>query len=241
MLERQRKQRLSEVKRKKFSEDLSNPNNLYSLARWRATQAIRMRTGDPTVEFEPTEFQKPVITALSLYFSGKPEFEQLDTRLYNNQPTKFSLNKGIWMWGNPGVGKTLMMEMFNRNSRLCYEVIHCPKLAYEYVKQGDEAIERFGKIIPAIQSSTNFGQKVMGVCYNDLGVETVPSKHYGNPINVLETITLQAYENKVPYWHRFVTTNLVFDQVKEVYGLRFIDRIKECFNIIEVRGESLRK
>lgn len=241
ILENERKLRLAEQKRKDYLNDVSKPNGLYSLARWRATQAIRMRTGDPAIEFEPVNFQKPVITALSLYFTNSPEFELLDPSEYNSQDAQFSLNKGIWMWGNPGTGKTLMMEMFNRNARVCYEVIHCPKLAYEYTKYGDEAIDRYGRILPAVASASNFSQKFMGVCYNDLGVETIPSKHYGNPINVIENLVLQAYENKVPYWHRFVTTNLPFDQVKQFYGIRFLDRVKECFNIIEVRGQSLRK
>lgn len=240
-LEDERKKKLAELARADFSNQLLTPNGLYGLARYRATQLIRHRTGDPAIEFEPTDWQKPIIQALSLFFTNHAGFESLDTREYNSLPYKFSLNKGIWLWGNPGVGKTLMMEMFNRNHRICYDVIHCPKLAYDYIKNGDEAIERFTIQTPAIASHSNFQQKVMGICFNDLGVENIPAKHYGNPINVIETIVLQGYENRVPYWHRFVTTNLTFDQVKDVYGLRFADRIKECFNIMEIKGQSLRK
>ena len=239
-LENDRKKRLAEEKRKEFFNQVSHPNELYKLARYRGTLMIRFRSGDPAVEFEPTEFQKPVITALSLYFTGAAEFEQLDTSKYNSLGIPFSLNKGLWIWGNPGVGKSLMMEMFNRNTRLCYELVQCPKLCYEYVKNGDDVLERYVTITPAIPCGSNFGQRQMGICYNDLGTENLQSKHYGNPINVMEHIILQSYENKVPYHHRHITTNLTFDQVKDAYGLRVLDRIKECYNIIEVRGESLR-
>jgi hypothetical protein len=240
-LEDERKRKLAEIARNDFASQLLTPNGLYGLARYRATQLIRSRTGDPSIEFEPTEHQKPIITALSLFFTNHEGFESLDTRLYNSLPLKFSLNKGIWLWGNPGVGKTLLMEMFNRNNRICYEVIHCPKLAYDYIKNGDEAIERYTIQTPAVASHTNFHQKVMGICFNDLGVENTNAKHYGNPINVIETIVLQGYENRVPYWQRFVTTNLTFDQVRETYGVRFLDRVKECYNIMDITGESLRK
>lgn len=240
-LEDERKKRLAEETRNNFAQKINNPNELYFLARWRATQILRARTGDPTIEFEPTEFQKPVVTALSLYFTNSPEFETLDTKAYNTLPYEFSLNKGLWMWGNPGVGKSLLMEIFNRNIRLCYEMIQCAKLAYEYIKNGDEVLERFMRITPAIAAADNFGQKIKGVCYNDLGTEKLEAKHYGNPINVMQDIILQTYENKVPYWQRYVTTNLTFEQVKESYTVRVTDRIKECFNVINVNGESLRK
>lgn len=241
--------RLESERRFKLSQDKLNdakrpwkPSELYQLAKWRATQLISSRTGRPDLEFEPTEFQKPIITALGLYFSGSPEFEQLNTKLYNSTKLDFSLNKGIWLWGNPGVGKTLMMEMFNRNKRLCYDLAQCPKITYEYVKNGDIVFEKLvnvkGVIVP---DASNFFQQHRGVCYNDLGTEPLTSSHYGNPINVMEYIILQSYENKLPYWHRHVTTNLTFDQVKQFYGVRVLDRIKECFNILEVRGESLRK
>lgn len=218
------------------------PVELYKLAKWRATQLIRARTGDPAVEFEPVKFQKGVVMALACYFSGSEQFEKLDTKLYNSMGIPFSLNKGIWIWGNPGVGKTLMMEMFNRNKRLCYEVIQCPKICYEYVKYGDAVFEGLIKQRQVVApDASNFLQKLKGICYNDLGTEPLKSNYYANPLNVMEFIMLQSYENKVPYWQRHVTTNLTFDQVKESYGIRVLDRIKECFNIIEIKGESLRK
>lgn len=219
-----------------------SPKELYQLAKWRATQIIRSRTGDPAIEFEPTSFQRPIIKALALYFTGRPQFEMLDTKEYNTTNLVFSLNKGIWLWGNPGVGKTLIMEMFNRNKRICYDVVQCPKIAYQYVKAGDQILENLISESEVIApDASTFFQSVKGYCYNDLGTENMSANHYGNPINVMEYIMLQTYERKVPYWQRHVTTNLTFDQVKESYGVRVLDRIKECFNILEVRGESLRK
>jgi DNA replication protein DnaC len=38
-----------------------------------------------------------------------------------------------------------------------------------------------------------------------------------------------------------ITTNLTFQQIKESYGGRFYDRMKEMFNVISLTGKSLRK
>jgi hypothetical protein len=241
MLEDERRKALAEKKRNDMLNAITRPNELWNLARWRGTQLISYRSGNPTIEFEPMDFQKPIITALCLYFCNDEKFEDLDISKYNKTGLSFNLNKGLWMWGNPGVGKSVMMEIFNRNTRLCYDIVQCPKLVHGYSKFGDDAIRDLMSEVRAIKGDNNFGQEIKGICYNDLGTENTKAIHYGNSINVMEQIMMQTYENKVPYWHRHVITNLTFAQVKEAYGVRITDRIKECFNILEVNGESLRK
>jgi DNA replication protein DnaC len=240
-LEDERKKRLAEERRNDARVPWA-PGELYQLVRWRATQIIRSRTGDPKAEFEPAPIQKDVVLAMTLYFTGTEEFEKLNPILFNSTKLPFSLNKGLWLWGNPGVGKTLLMEIFNRNKRICYDVVECAKIAYRYVKEGDDAIGYLtSEIKTTAPDASTFFQPIKGICYNDLGTENLKANHYGNPLNVMEFIFLQTYEKKVPYWQRFVTTNLTFDQVKEAYGVRMLDRIKECFNILEIKGSSLRK
>lgn len=240
-LESDRKKRLADERRNDSKVPWS-PAEVFQLAKWRATQIIRARTGNPAIEFEPTPDQKPIITAMSLYFAEAEEFESLDPKQYNSTKLQFSLHKGIWLWGNPGVGKSLIMEIFNRNKRLCYDILECPKICYRYVKHGDDVLNSLINVCETVApDASTFFQPIKGICYNDLGTENTSSSHYKNPLNVMEYILLQSYERKIPYWHRYVTTNLTFDQVKETYGVRVLDRIKECFNILELKGESLRK
>lgn len=239
ILEDERRKKLAEKRRA----DMRRPwlaNELYEVARARATKIIRARTGKESLVFEPVDFQQPVLKALSLYFTNSEMFEDLDTSQYNSLGIPFSLQKGIWLWSNPGRGKTLMADMFRFNKRICYELVETPKLVHAYTQYGDDAIARYKNVITESASEYNFFQPFTGIFFNDLGVETVPAKHYGNAVNVMESIFLDAYENLVPYWHRHVTTNLTGDQLLSQYGARFVDRIKECFNIIEMRGESLR-
>lgn len=241
--------RLEEDRKKRIAEEKKNDwrrawtaNELYTYAAYRATQFLRYESGDQTVEFFPKEFQKDAITALSLYFTNSPGFEELDNKKYNSTGLEFSLQKGIWLWGNPGVGKTLFMRMFSRNKRLCYDVVECPKIVAGYIKFGEDHISRYGQIIPADgKSFSNFFQETKGICYNDFGTEVSQAKFYGTPVNVMESIFMDTYERHVPFFNRHVTTNLTFDQVKETYGVRITDRIKQCFNIIEIKGDSIRK
>jgi DNA replication protein DnaC len=218
-----------------------SPKELWEFARNRASIALRERTGDPTMEFKATIDQVPVVRALAMYFTGNNGFEQLDTTQFNSLPLKFSLQKGIWMWGNPGVGKTLIMSMFSRNKRLCYRLLQCPKIVSSFTIDGFDAIRQYSKQWPEPVGASNFFQDRIGICYNDLGTEPMKAKSYGNETNVMEHLFLETYENHVPFFHRHVTTNLTFDQVEQCYGLRVLDRVKECFNVIELRGESLRK
>lgn len=239
-LEYDRQKKIAEARKNDLMRPWT-PNELYSYAGGRASLILQVENGDPSAVFEPQEFQKPAITALSLYFSNSPEFEQLDHRKFNTSGLELSLQKGIWLWGPVGVGKTLLMSMFSRNRRQCYTMVQCPKLVAGYVKSGDDFISGYSRVINTSADGLSFYQDTKGICFNDLGVEAPEAKHYGTPINVVESVFLDTYENKVPFCHRHVTTNLTSDQLKSTYGVRFTDRVKQCFNIIEINGESLRK
>lgn len=240
VLEDQRKKRLADQKMNDWRRPWV-PKQLYEFAKLRADELVKFETGDHTKEFQPTKEQKDAINALSLYFTESELFEKLEVSKYNTLSYPFSLQKGLWLWGNPGVGKTMLMKMFSRNKRLCYRVVECPKIVQGYVKYGDDHINHYCRIVKSeAKAYSNFFQEDTGICYNDLGIETLQAKHYGTPMNVMENILLETYEAKVPFFHRHVTTNLTFDQVKEKYGVRITDRIKQCFNVIEIKGESVR-
>jgi hypothetical protein len=216
---------------------------LWKYAKMRGDRIVQMETGNPIAEFKTIPFQKHIIEALLLYFTEDERFEQLDTKNYNNSDAEFALQKGLWLWGVPGVGKTLLMDMFRLNKRQCFGIVQCPKLAYLFMQSGEEVIKPHSRILEngEIFPSTPFQQKNVGICYNDLGTEPIPINHYQNKINLMEQVLLATYEKRVPFWQRHVTTNLKSEQIDEVYGARVKDRIRQMFNIIDIRGESLRK
>jgi hypothetical protein len=239
-LENDRKKALAAARLEDINRPWS-PKEMWEFARQRGTAIIRERTGDPTLEFKCSLPQVPVVRALSMFFTNNPEFENLDPKQLNAAGLPLSLNKGIWLWGNPGVGKTLLMHMFSRNKRMCYRLLQCPKIVASYNLDGYEAIKQYAKRWPEPPGGSNFFQDQIGICYNDLGTEPMQAKNFGNTVNVMETLFLETYENQVPFHHRHVTTNLSFDQVEQHYGIRVRDRIRESFNIIELGGASMRK
>lgn len=239
-LESERMKALAEQQKKNVLRPWS-PKELWEFAKNRGSVIIREKSGSNSAEFKPTKEQLPILKALALYFTGNPEFEKLDTSVYNTVDIPFSLNKGLWIWGNPGVGKTLLMQMFSRNKRLCYRLLQCPKIVSSFVIDGFDAIKQYSKKWQEPVGASNFYQDYIGICYNDLGTEPMRAKNYGNEINVMEHLFLETYENMVPFFHRHVTTNLTFDQVESCYGVRVKDRIRESFNVLELKGESLRK
>lgn len=242
LFEQERRRLLSEQVRRESKRPWSI-SELWKYAKSRADNIKKTETGDPYAEFQTIPFQKNIIEALLLYFTEDERFEELDPKEYNDSKSEFSLQKGLWLWGVPGVGKTLLMDMFRINKRQCFGIIQTPKLAYLFMQQGDDAVNPYSRIIAngSLFATTPFGQKNVGVCFNDLGTEPCPINHYQNKINLMEQVLLNAYEAKVPFWHRHVTTNLKADQIEQMYGARIKDRIKQMFNIIDIKGESLRK
>lgn len=237
----ERKSKLAEEARKIASGPWTSAD-LWHSALNRANQLIRTETGNPNAEFKMIDWQKPIITALGHYFMNSSEFESLDTKKYNDQDAPFDLNKGLWIFGPPGCGKTLLMDMFRINKRMCYGLVQCSKLAYAFSKEGEHILQPHTEPVEngKIFSSTPFFQPIVGICYNDLGTETIPVSHFGNKVNVMEQVILSTYDRRVPFDQRHITTNLTADQVGELYGNRVKDRIRQMFNIIDIRGKSLR-
>jgi hypothetical protein len=72
------------------------------------------------------------------------------------------------------------------------------------------------------------------------GSEPMDSKHFGTSLNVIQTILQLRYEVKNQFITN-MTTNLNPDiEFATVYGEYIADRVKEMFNVIELKGESRR-
>jgi DNA replication protein DnaC len=75
-------------------------------------------------------------------------------------------------------------------------------------------------------------EEYTGICFDDLGTEDTEKAHYGNRTNVMEKIILNRYDhcrNKLTHF----TTNLTAEQIKETYGLRVTDRLREMVNVLD--------
>ena len=78
---------------------------------------------------------------------------------------------------------------------------------------------------------------------DDLGTENEDFMQYGQRANPLAELLEKRYDLS---FHRdrvrtVVTSNLTDQQLKERYGFRVFDRLREMFAVVTVKGESLRK
>ena len=141
--------------------------------------------------------------------------------------------KGLWLWGDIGVGKTTLLYIMQRylllteaceHSRF-FKIISPAKLSLDVIASG-----------PAILSD----YYTDNIAFDDLGKEICPVGIYGSTINVMQML-LQIRYNYCGRFRTFVTTNLAPQDIIKMYGASVRDRCVEMFNFLEFRGMSYRK
>lgn len=173
--------------------------------------------------FEIDESNKEVITNLFNYF--------------NEIPGTYDLNKGLWLFGDVGTGKSSLMKIFSEYMKLGFNgfKIHiCDKVSNEYATNGD--VDEY------TYNQRGYIGYPIWMCFDELGRETIPANHFGTKLNVMQHILHIRYS----LWQStrlktFVTTNSGPKNIEENYGDFIRDRTREMFNIIFMGGESRRK
>lgn len=173
-------------------------------------------------EYIVDDHNREVFNLLCYYFAGDPKFEQ---------GTDFNLDKGILLFGGVGVGKTELLRCFCQNHIASFGVFSCREIADRFSESGSEAVESFYRERSAV-ANDGYGHRKLGVCFDDLGTETVPVQHFGTKKNLMAEIILNRYDNRVPFNLTHITTNLSVAEIESIYGSRCIDRMAQMFNQI---------
>lgn len=156
--------------------------------------------------------------------------------------------KGLWIEGEVGTGKSTLMNIFSQYLRrywngTTFKIYNCSTIANEYScrdKSDDSNPDALDKY-----TYNRLGYKPnlrVPMCFDELGREPIPAVHYGQRLNVMEHILHIRYT----YWQQeklltYVTTNLGAEEIENLYHDYIRDRRKEMFNIIALTGESRRK
>lgn len=184
---------------------------------------------------------KQIVELICQYFSNDPKFEEAK----DNFGSSYSLNKGLCLMGNVGVGKTFLMGYFHQNQNQSYVMANCRKIESKWVDQMSNkekpvknVIDHYAAAIEVPLNSNSFGHRAIGVCFDDLGTETKPSKCYGEEKNVLAEILMNRYESGLPFNWTHITTNLSAHEIGVQYGTRIKDRFREMFNLIQFNNEA---
>jgi hypothetical protein len=176
------------------------------------------------MQYNIDEFNIVAVHQICMYFSGDPQF-------------KGDLNKGLFLAGGVGVGKTSIMKFFIKNQRMSYRVDSCRDVETNYAAYGDEWLDKLSVNIPISSNSDYFGHQEIGLCFDDLGTEA-NGKHYGKEKNVMAELILNRYDNNLPMISTHFTTNLTTEEIKKQYGTRVTDRLREMVNIITFPKEA---
>lgn len=187
--------------------------------------------------FEADECNRDIIQFMVYYFNNC----RLAESIFPNE--NYKLHKNLLLIGEPGTGKTLLMQIFADYLKLTnnpnkFENLSVTQMMNYYKQNGH--IDRYtyneSKGKGTIEGSP------FNVCLNDIGLETENQKSYGTSLDsVIDEFLYARYEIYQQQFIKYhITSNLSVSDFKERFGNRLVDRFKS-FNIIPLIGNSRRK
>lgn len=158
----------------------------------------------------------PLIRVACYFLSSDKRFET---------DLKLSLNKGLYLRGDSGRGKTHVFECLKRNKLQPIAIFSMIEITQQVSEEGKCVLSAPGHII----------------YLDDVGSESTPVMFYKNEIHWFKDFIELWYAKKLPFSNLMISTNLSKKQIEEKYGYRVRSRMEEMFNIINVEGEDMRK
>ena len=162
------------------------------------------------------QYNKLFITALCYFLSRDERFEK---------ELGFSFSKGLLVRGVSGLGKTHLVRCLEQNELNPVLVLSMIEITDD-VKQDGEYEIKMGR------------NKV--VYLDDVGTEEPVVNHYGTKITFFKNFIEMVYLKSKGYNNLIISTNNSFSEIEEKYGFRVRSRIKDMFNIIDLKGEDMR-
>jgi len=159
----------------------------------------------------------------------------------NGQSESLDSKKGLWLYGPIGTGKSTIIQIcrtydhevkFNREtwrSSGGFNIVSASLVSNQFARKGQDGIDKYGY---------NDSHPITWA-FDEVGREPCPTKYYGTEMNVMQFIFQTRYE----FRHKcitHVTTNLYPEDITDIYGDYIADRIKEMFNVVEIKGDSRR-
>jgi len=177
------------------------------------------------INFRMTKELSPVFRNLLLYFTGNK--------------CDYDLRKGIYLFGEYGIGKTITMRIFSLFLQQHFN--------FSGNNFGNTSVEKIAVHFKEIgnlnlyeRNMDNGMQRPIKTCINEFG-KFLDEKHYGTSIqNVINSMLMTRYElfqEGSVFTHS--TSNFKPNELN-CFDDALIDRFKEMFNFIEIKGNSFR-
>jgi len=174
-----------------------------------------------------TYYAKEKDSSLKYIFDANNKDTVKEMYYYLTASPKFNgnLNKGIFLWGNIGNGKTTMVKILGDLIAMCnrivFEFLSCSEIA-EIIRRSDDL--------------THYYQRPLII--DEIGRDSNNIKVFGTDREPITEILNKRYTNDTI---TFATSNYNLDELGKKYGHHIQDRLVEMFNVIELPGGSRRK
>lgn len=161
-------------------------------------------------------------------------------------------DKGLWLWGDIGTGKTTLLRIIRDYCALVrpcdsdgrqygFRITNAVDVGYRFSSKGYDGIKEYiGRETEMYIGQSNFNTNLSREAFDELGSEPRIMQHYGSVLNVFQYILQMRYDRRGRGNITHVTTNLSPKQITEYYEARIYDRCKEMFNFVELRGKTFR-
>lgn len=156
----------------------------------------------------------------------------------NDSRGAYHLTKGILLIGNIGNGKTTLMKSFAVNQNHGFRVVSMLDVSFDYKMNGEEGVKSYSSNYKS--APNQYGLINYGYCFDEIGTEEIPARHFAESKNIFGEILQIRYHNGLPFNSTHVTTNKTLEEISTLYGSRCYDRMKEMFNVVVFENESFR-
>ncbi|SFJ61622.1 RNA helicase [Olleya namhaensis] len=174
--------------------------------------------------FTVDKYNKNFLNLLCKYFAHDESFETIH---------KGELNKGLYVMGSHGTGKTTSFQIIQSIS----QKYHLKQLWFPIVSSSD-IVQKYNLNNKKDYVVQNYSKGVF--LFDDLGAEKEAS-NYGKE-DIFIRIMLNRYnEYLLKGVKTHVTSNLSLVDIKNRYGSRVEDRFVEMFNFLEIEGTGKRE
>jgi DNA replication protein DnaC len=194
---------------------------------------VWLKLADP--EYVVTPENTDMVKKMLIYFSGSKLAEQYG----------LSLNKGLFICGDFGVGKTWLFKFTHRYLAELYNPNIYRNTSVEEILTTIRRNSDDSNIYTFNSKENTFGvkkQSPINICINEFAV-SYDMKIYGTEADVLmESFYMKRYEvfqnfNKLTH----ATCNYDLLTLQKNFPEKIVDRFKEMFNFVELKGKSYRK
>jgi energy-coupling factor transporter ATP-binding protein EcfA2 len=148
---------------------------------------------------------------------------------------RIDLNKGIFLTGPIGTGKTRIMELLGHLAAPTreYKMQSCPEIPIDFSKRGAVVLGNYTYF--SFKRRSNIP---INYCFDDLGKE-INTKYYGTGCEMMKSIMLSRYELFIKHGMlTHATSSLSTLEIEQRYGKDVRSRLREMFNKISFPNDA---